>query len=403
LILDPQRQVDMIRSYIRIYEQSGWLPNFPSLAVDRACMTGNYVAALIADTYRKGYRDFDVEKAYAGMKKNALQATMLPWRRGPLTSLDRFYQEQGFYPALARGEKETVAEVHPFERRQAVSLTLDAAYTDWCVAQMAQALGKDDDYTRFKERARNYAKLFDSRIGMMAPRSSDGRWVEGFDPILGGGSGGRDFFSECNSWIYTWRVQHDIPGLMALMGGRGQFAARLDRLFSEQVVYKYVFLAQFPDMTGLIGRYAHGNEPSFHIPYLYNYCGQPWKTQLRVRQIMDVWYGDGPLGICGDEDNGELSSWYVLSAMGFYTVCPGKPVYDLGSPLFDEVQIALAGGKQFTIRAVNVSAQNKYIQSAELNGRPLERPWFTHDDLAAGGTLELQMGPRANLRWGLQD
>jgi predicted alpha-1,2-mannosidase len=401
LILDPARQVDMVNSYVRMYEQSGSMPSFPSIGGDGAVMIGHHSTAFITDTYMKGYRDFDVEKAYAGMKKNAMDATLLPWRRGPLTALDRVYQEKGFFPALAKGEKETVAEVHPFERRQAVSVTLENCYDDWCVAQMAKALKKDDDYAYFLKRAHNYASVFDGRIGMMAPRTADGKWVEDFDPTRGGGQGGRDYFAECNSWVYTWHVQHDVAGLMALMGGREQFAAKLDQLFVEQYgTSKYAFLGQFPDMTGLIGNYAQGDEPSFHIPYLYNYCGQPWKTQRLLRQIMEVWYGDGPLGICGDEDGGAMSSWYVLSAMGFYPVCPGRPVYDIGSPLFQEVRIALSGGKTFTIAAPGTSAQNKYVQSAMLNGRPLDKPWFTHEELAAGGTLVLQMGPRPNRKWG---
>ncbi len=401
LILDPKRQEDMVRSYIRMYEQSGWMPSFPSIAGDGAVMIGHHSSAFITDTYMKGYRDFDAEKAYAGMKKNAMEATILPWRRGPLTELDRVYQEKGFFPALAKGEKETVKEVHPSERRQAVAVTLENCYDDWNVAQMAKALKKDDDYAYFMKRARNYANVFDERIGMMAPKTADGRWVEGFDPTLGGGQGGRDYFAECNSWVYTWHVQHDVAGLIALMGGREKFAAKLDQLFTEQYrTSKFSFLGQFPDMTGLIGNYAQGNEPSFHIPYLYNYCGQPWKAQRRLRQIMEVWYGDGPLGICGDEDGGAMSSWYVLSAMGFYPVCPGQPVYNIGSPLFQEVKIALADGKVFTISATNASATNKYVQSATLNGKPLSQPWFTHADLAAGGSLALQMGPRPNTKWG---
>lgn len=185
------------------------------------------------------------------------------------------------------------------------------------------------------------------------------------------------------------------------MGGREKFAARLDALFAEQYkVSKFSFLGQFPDMTGLIGNYAQGNEPSFHIPYLYAYAGQPWKTQRRVRQIMDVWYGDGPLGICGDDDGGATSSWYVLSALGFYPVTPGIPAYEIGSPIFAESRTTMANGKVFTITARNVSAKNKYIQSAVLNGRPWNKPWFEHASIANGGSLVLEMGPLPNTAWG---
>jgi predicted alpha-1,2-mannosidase len=401
LLIETAQQLDMVRSFIRMYQQSGWLPSFPSLAGERAVMIGHHSTALIADVYTKGYHDFDAEMAYAGMRKNATEATMLPWRRGPLTELDKVYLEKGFFPALARGETESVREVHPSEHRQAVSVTLENCYDDWCLAQVAKGLGKQDDYAYFMKRAHNYANMFDARIGFMAPKTADGNWVEGFDPKLGGGQGGRAWFAECNAWVYTWHVQHDVAGLMALMGGREKFAAKLDQLFAEPLgTSKFAFLGQFPDMTGLIGNYPQGNEPAFHIPYLFDYCGQPWKTQRRVRQIMDVWYGDGPLGICGDEDGGAMSSWYVLSAMGFYPVTPGEPAYEIGSPLFEETRITLDKGKVFTITARNVSMQNKYIQSAVLNGKPLDKPWFPHSAMAGGGTLVLVMGPRPNTGWG---
>ena len=401
LLIETARQMDMVRSYIRMYEQSGWMPSFPSIGGDRAVMIGHHSTALIADAYTKGYRDFDVEQAYAGMKKNAMEATMLPWRRGPMTPLDKVYLEKGFFPALAKGETESVREVHPSEHRQAVSVTLENCYDDWCLSQVAKGLGKQDDYAYFMKRAHNYANVFNQQTGFMEPKTADGNWVEGFDPKLGGGQGGRAWFAECNSWVYTWHVQHDPAGLMALMGGREKFAAKLDQLFVEQPgTSKFAFLGQFPDMTGLIGMYPQGNEPAFHIPYLYDYCGQPWKTQRRVREIMDVWYGDGPLGICGDEDGGAMSSWYVLSAMGFYPVSPGQPAYEIGSPLFAETRITLDRGKVFTIIARGVSAQNKYVQSATLNGKPWDKAWFAHSDLAGGGTLVLAMGPKPNTAWG---
>jgi predicted alpha-1,2-mannosidase len=401
LLLDPDRQVDMVRSYLRMYEQSGWLPSFPTAGAERAFMIGHHATPFITDTWLKGYRGFDAEEAYAAMRKNAMEATMLPWRRGPLTELDRVYLDKGFFPALPRGEKETVAAVHPSERRQAVAVTLENCYDDWALAQFAKALHKDSDYDYFMRRAANYRNLFNPQTRFMSPKTADGNWVPGFDPKLGGGQGGRDYFAECNSWIYTYHVQHDIAGLIELMGGRVPFIERLDQLFVEPFgTSKWDFLKQFPDATGLIGQYAQGDEPSFHIPYLYNYAGQPWKTQKRLRQIMSVWYGDGPLGICGDEDGGAMSSWYVLSAMGFYPVAPGRPVYDIGSPLFEEVRITLGNGKVFTISAKGASARSKYIQSARLNGKPLDKPWFEHADIAQGGTLSFEMGERPNTAWG---
>ena len=404
VILEPERQNDIVRSYIRMYEQRGWLGD---AALDQRVMTGRHETVTITDAFEKGFRGFDTEMAYQGMKKNAMEATMLPWCNGPLTELDSVYLKKGFFPALRLGEKEWETRVHKFEKRQAVAVTLEHSYDDWCLAQMAKGLNKTEDYKYFMKRSLNYRNLYDSRIGFMAPKSADGNWVfneKPIDPIWSGGQGGRDYFTETNAWTYTFQVQHDVPGLIELMGGDDPFVRKLDALFQEQFGgkgMKFEFLNKFPDGTGLIGQYNHGNQPGFHISYLYNYAGKPWKTQRRVRDIMKIWYNDGPLGICGDEDEGELSSWYVFSAMGFYPVCPGKPVYDIGSPLFEKTIINVGNSKTFTIEAKDVSTKNKYIQSAFLNGKPLNIPQFTHNDLVNGGTLVLQMGPRPNEKWGI--
>ena len=400
LLLNPKGQEDMIRSYIRMYQQSGWLPSFPSVAGDRAVMIGHHADQLILDAYEKGYRDFDVEQAYAGMRKNATEASMIPWHHGPLTRLDRVYFDKGFFPALAYGEKETVPQVTG-ERRQAVSVTLESSYDDWCVAQLAKDLGKTADAAYFLKLAHNYQNVYNPAIGFMAPKSADGQWVAHFDPKLGGGQGGRDYTTEVDSWLYTFSVQHDVAGLIHLMGGRDAFNAKLDQLFVEQYSEpKYRFLNQFPDGTGLVGLYAQGNEPSYHVAYLYDFSGQPWKTQRRVRQLMNIWYTDTPLGIPGDDDGGETSSWYVFSAMGFYPVTPGRPDYEIGSPIFARTTLRMDNGKEFTILANHISAQNKYIQSAVLNGKPLDKPWFQQSDIADGGTLVLDMGSKPNKQWG---
>lgn len=400
LLLDSHQQEDMVRSYLRMYEQSGWLPSFPSVAGDQAVMIGHHAAEFIADVYAKGYRGFDAEEAYAAIRKNATEATLLPWSRAPLTSLDRVYFDKGFFPALDLGQSESVPEVTP-ERRQAVSVTIENGYDDWCAEQLAKALGKQQDAAYFGGLAMNYRNLFNADIGFMAPKDGDGKWVEHFDPKLGGGQGGREYFTEVNSWLYTFGVQYDVAGLIHLFGGRDAFNAKLDQLFVEQYgTSKFSFLGQFPDATGLVGLYAQGNEPSFHIPYLYDFSGQPWKTQKRVRQLMDVWYGDGPLGIPGDDDGGATSSWYVLSAIGFYPVCPGVPVYEIGSPIFAKSTLRLGNGKLFTVVANHVSDRNKYIQSAQLNGKPLDRPWFPHSAIANGGSLVLEMGDTPNTKWG---
>lgn len=413
LLVNPAQQIDIMRTYVILYEQTGRMIG-RELGFGRG-LSGHHLIAVALDAYMKGYRDFDVDKLYEGFKKLQMEETDLPWRDVPQTSLDRVYLEKGFFPALKKGEKETVEGVHPWERRQAVAVTLDAAYDDWCMSEWARVLNKKEDYDYFLKRAHNYENVFDKRIDFMAPKSADGEWVldeKEFSPIWSGGQGGREYYSEMNGWIFTFSVQQDMAGLINLMGGRDKFVDKLNTLFQAQFEGynnppepfrgsgKYLFHALFPDQTGLIGQYAQGNEPSFHIPYLYNYAGAPWMTQRRVRDIMKIWFNSGPLGYSGDEDNGEESSWYIFSAMGFFPVCPGRPVYDIGSPLFDEVKLNLAGGKVFTIKAKNVSTVNKYIQSATLNGKPLNKPWFEHKDMASGGTMVFEMGLRPNTAWG---
>lgn len=399
LLLEPEIQNDMMHSYVRMQQQGDWLVNSGGFRN----MIGRHETATITDAYMKGYRDFDIETAYEAMKRNSTEATMLSrpstndWRG---TELDEVYWEKGFFPAKPSDQPEWVEQVG--FGRQSVAITLENCYDDWCMSVLAGELGREEDYGYYLKRARNYRNVFDAETGFMRPKSADGRWIEPFDPIWSGGQGGREFYTENNGWNYTWYVPHDVEGLIGLMGGRERFVDKLQTMFRTNVplYQKYDFLKQYPDMTGWIGMYSHGNEITWHIPYLYNYAGEPWMTQRRVRQIMDIWYGDGPLGYCGDEDYGEMASWYVLSAMGFYQVAPGRPVYDIGSPLFEKSTIDLGGGKTFTVEARDVSPQNKYVQSAMLDGKPLDRPWFTHEELMRGGTLRLQMGPRPNRSWG---
>lgn len=399
-IIEPDMQVDMVQSYVNMYEQSGWMPTFPQFYGDFPAMIGFHSAALIWDVYQKGGRDFDVEKAYEGLKKNAMSGTMLPWRSGPMCSLDSFYIQNGWYPALPEGAQETEPMVDGFEKRQAVAVTLEHSYDDWCLAQLAKELGKMEDYEYFSKRAQNYRNVYNSATGFMSPKMADGNWVEPFDPKLSGGVGARMYFAENNAYIWNFSVMHDIPSLIELMGGPESFINRLDNLFNEPTrIAKWQFMGQFPDASGLNGMFPAGNEPSFHVPYLYNYVGKPWKTQRRIKEIMEMWFDDDPLGLPGDEDGGALCSWYVFSAIGFYPVTPGNGLYAIGSPFFKKVQINLPDGKIFTIKAENVSKRNKYIQSAKLNGEPFNRAWIKHSEIAAGGKLEFVMGDHPNKEW----
>ncbi len=400
-MLNPETEGVKIQSYVRMYEQGGWMPSFPMLYGDNPCMNGHHSAAIIADAWLKGIRNFDIEKAYEGLKKNALEATMLPWRNGPMCSLDTFYLEHGYYPALNPGEKETVSRVHPFEKRQAVAVTLGHSYDDWCLARLAKDLNKADDYEYFIKQAHNSYNLFNKETGFFAPRTADGGWVKDFDPKLSGGMGNRDYYDENNGWTYLWDVQHDIAGLVEIMGGREKFTGRLDQLFIEGLgMSKYAYWAQFPDATGQVGQFVMGNEPSLHIPYLYNYAGEPWKTQKRVRMLLDTWFTNSPFGIPGDEDGGGLSGFVVFSSMGFYPVTPGIPAFNIGSPVFTDVTIMLNDGKTFRILAAKSSKKNKYVRRATLNGKEWNKPWFSWDDIREGGELVLDMGPRPNYLWG---
>jgi predicted alpha-1,2-mannosidase len=400
MIIDTKKENDMLDSYVKMYEQGGWIPQFPILFKDNPAMHGFHSTIVFLDAYRKNIRDYDVHKAYEGLRKNATDATMLPWRNGPKTPLDDFYRENGFFPALAPGETETYPEVHGFEKRQSVAITLAHSYDDWALGQMAKELGKDDDYNYFNHRGANYRNLYNPETKLMWPKNEKGEWLD-IDPKFDGGPGGRDYYDENNAYTYQWHVQHDIHGLIKLMGGRDEFTKTLDKLFREPLGRsKYAFYAKFPDATGNVGQFSMGNEPSFHIPYLYNYAGEPWKAQKRIRFLMDVWFKDNIFGIPGDEDGGGMSAFVVFSSMGFYPVTPGLPVYTIGSPVFEEVKIELENGNTFTVNANNCSVVNKYIQSAKLNGQQLSKTWFTHDELMNGGNLELEMGPKPNKQWG---
>jgi predicted alpha-1,2-mannosidase len=391
----------MLQSYVDIYRQSGSMPSFMAQYTETGPMIGFHAAALFADAYRKGLKA-DYETAYEGIRLNATSQTMTPWNcKTPLTELDTCYFERGFFPALKKGEQEWVSVVNAFERRQAVSVTLEHSFDDWCAAQLAKALGRDDDYRLFMGRSNNWKNLYHGELGMFAPKDKDGNWVEDFDPMYGGGQGARDYFAEDNGYTWQWAVPHDLEGLFEKMGGKAEAEKKLDNLFRLDCgkKSKYVYMAQFPDSTGLMGQFCMGNEPSFHIPYIYNYLGSPWKTQKRVRQLMDLWFLNSPTGICGDEDEGTLSGWLVFSALGFYPVCPGTGHYAVGSPLFDRAAIDLGGGKTFTVNSKGAGDGKRYIRHAALNGKPLTEPFLTHEQINAGGELTLIMGDIPQKRW----
>jgi len=367
-IIDRKRTRDFIKTFLVQYEQGGRLPVWELAANETDTMIGYHAVSVIADAAMKGIDGFDLNKAFAAMKHSAELR-----EHGGLGA----YIDQGF--------------ISTEQERESVSKVLEYAYDDWCIAQVAQMLGKKEDYERYSRRAQSYKNVFDHATGFMRPRSN-GNWIEPFDP--------REVtfaFTEANSWQYTFFAPHDISGLIALMGGRAQFASKLDQLFTAE---SRTTGREQVDITGLIGQYAHGNEPSHHMAYLYDYVGQPWKTQSRIASIMAQFYKPEPDGLIGNEDCGQMSAWYVLSAAGFYPVTPGSTVYAIGSPLFPEVRFKLENGETFVVRTINGSDRNVYIQSATLNGKAYNKSFLLHKDLTNGGELVFMMGPRPNVRWG---
>ena len=403
ILIEPDMENAMITSYIRMAYESkeGWVPTFPEVTGDSHRMNGNHAVAMVWDAYCKGLNGFDLEAAYLACRKTILEKTLLPWKRVPLTELDKFYWEKGFYPALHPGEKETCSEVHPFERRQAVSLILGNCYDNWCLAEIAKALGKMEDYSYFINASYNYRNVFNNETMFFHPKDKDGKFIEPFDYRFSGGKGARDYYCENNAWIYRWDVQHNIADLVNLMNGPESFIHHLNDMFRTPLGNgKSGFYAQLPDHTGNVGQFSMANEPCLHIPYLYNYVGQPWKTQQRIRKLLKEWFRNDLMGVPGDEDGGGMTAFVVFSQMGFYPVTPGMPAYNIGSPVFRKTTMTLGNGKVFEIVAENYAEDNKYIQSATLNGKEWNKPWFSHTDISEGGKLVLVMGDKPNYQWG---
>jgi len=400
-IIAPDHVNDFIKSIVAKTKEYGWLPAQHFQNVYGQGMVGDHLIPIIVDAYMKGYRDYDVDYIYKMMRTKALELPQPPVPVDAARSGLKYYMELGYMPA------DRVTE--------SVPKTMESAYDDWCIAQLAKALGKNDDYRLFMKRASNYANVWDPETEFMRPKKLDGSWLEAqngreqeivtegdhsyykyFDPLLVGRRPNRHY-TESNAWQYIWSVQHDVKGLINLFGSPAKFTAKLDTFFEMSPL---ITPPKYVGVVGTIGQYVQGNQPSHHVAYLYDYAGQPWKTQQRVRQVTDRLYRPGPGGLCGNEDMGSLSSWYVLSSMGFYAVTPGSPTYAIGSPLFGEAVIDLRNGKTFTIKTINNSAENMYIQSATLNGKPFNRTWISHKEIMNGGEIVFRMGNTPNKKWG---
>ena len=400
-LIAPAHVNSFIKSIEAKTREYQWLPAQHFLNVFGESMVGDHLVPIIADAWVKGFRNYDVNFLYEAMRMKAMEAPKPPVPGYAGRSGLKYYKELGYTPV----DKVT----------ESVPNTLELAYDDWCIAQLAKELGKTEDHRLFLQRARNYTNLWDPQTRFMRPKKADGTWLEEadgreqeivkngdhayyryFDPLLVGRRPNR-YYTESNAWQYIWSVQHDVGGLINLFGSTKAFTEKLDEFFS---MTPNISPPKYVGVVGTIGQYVHGNQPSHHVAYLYNYAGEPWKTQMRVRQITGELYRTGPGGLCGNEDMGSLSSWYVLSALGFYPVTPGDTAYAIGSPLFGKAVMELENDKQFTILANNNSATNKYIQSATLNGKVLNRTWISHGAITAGGTLIFEMGPEPNRKWG---
>jgi len=373
-LLQPGRVDDMIQSLLAEYKESGLhtTPIWPLWGNETWCMIGYHSVPVIVDAYFKGFRGFDPEVAYQAMRDTAMQD-----RNGLKT-----YKELG-YVASRQGE-------------QATSRTIEYAFDDWCIAKMAEALGHHEDAQLFYRRSTNYRNHFDRTVGFFRGRKADGSWRSPFvaNALVG------DEYTEADPWQYAFAVQHDVPEVINLYGGEEGFVKKLDALFNADSTIQ----TDIPDITGLIGQYAHGNEPCHHLIYLYDYAGAPYKAQQRARQVMSTLYDDTPAGQCGNVDCGQMAAWYVFSALGFYPVNPDSGIYAIGSPVVSKAAIKLDrkryGGRTFTVVAEHNGPENIYIQSATLNGKALLRPWIRHEEIIGGGKLRFVMGPKPNMEWG---
>ena len=379
-LLRPAEEEDIIESYLRMAEQMGtkWMPTFPEMTGDTRRMNSNHGVAMVADALWKGL-SVDADRAFDYCRRGIEEKTLAPWNGAPAGWIDDFYRRRGYIPALREGEEETDPNVHGFERRQPIAVTLGTAYDEWCLSRIADFRGDKENAAKYLRLSYNYRNVWNPDTHFFHPKDSTGAFLPDFDYRFGGGLGAREAYDENNGWTYRWDVQHNFRDLARLMGGREALVRNLDRTFAEPMGRgKREFYEQLPDQTGNIGQFTMANEPSLHIPYIYNYAGAPWKTQKRIRQCLGTWFRNDVMGIPGDEDGGGLTSFAVFSSLGFYPVTPGFPAYNIGSPLFSDIRIALPGGT-FHIIAKNCSDENKYIQSA---------------------TLILEMGPRPNKTWG---
>lgn len=408
-IIQTEMEQDVLQSYVLMAGQrpagQKWMPTFPAPNGDNHAMNCNHAVVSVLDAWNKGLHDFDFDKAYDACRGAIEDKTLIPWSDAPARDdYDGFYKEHGYLPALHPGEKETMPEVSRWEHRQAVAVTLGSSYDYWCLSNLAGIKGDIEKEHLYLKRSYGYRRLFHPVSKLFHPKDRNGNFIPGLDYRFAGGVGGRDYYDENNAYTYRWDLKYNIGDLVNMMGGPVEFSSRLDSLFRMPLgddEYKVRFYQRFGgDHSGNVGQFSMGNEPGFHIPYLYDFVGQPWKTQKRIRSLIAQWFRNDLMGIPGDEDGGAMSAFVVFSMMGFYPMAPGIPYYAIGSPHFPHVVIALENGRKFEIIAHGCTADNKYIQSAMLDGKPLGVPFIAHDQIADGGILEFRMGNVPNRQWG---
>lgn len=366
-LLKPSMDVAFINSMIGQYETYGYLPIWQLWNDENYCMIGNHAIPVIYDAFQKGLKGFDINKAYEAVKASS----MINHPQSQFYLLDKY----NYFPEDIQS--------------QSVSIGLEIAYNDWCVAQYAKALGKMNDYYYFLNRSKMYKNIYDAKSGFFRAKDKNGKWIEPFDPIAYGGNGGNPY-TEGNAWQYLWYVPQDVTEMINLFGGRQKFITKLDKFFT----LKGGEDAKNENASGFIGQYAHGNEPSQHIAFLYNYVDEPWKTQMRVNEIMDKFYTTDAAGYAGNDDCGQMSAWYIFNALGFYPANPANGIYQFGTPRVEKAIIHLENGKTFTILTKNLKKGNIYIKSVKLNGQKLSVTYITHQQITQGGILEYEMSDK---------
>ena len=405
LILNPDYEKKCLKSILFFGESSPkkWLPKFPTIDGDNQYMNGNHIVASFIDAYNKGIRDLDLKTAYRLAMNTVQTKSLLPDTICDSGELSKFYYEKGYIPALREGQKESFKEVNLRMKRQPVSVTTATAYDDWCLSQIAEIIGEKESAEKLLKQSYNYRNLLHPKTKFMHPKDDRGEFIKNVDYSLGGGLGFRDYYTENNAYICRWDVEQNMPDLISQIGGYKAFESALDEMFSKIIHLdkSYFYRLCGGNHSATVGNFSMGNEPCMRIPYLYNSALTPWKTQKMLRHLIDMWFRNDYMGIPGDEDGGAMSAFVVFSQLGFFPTNIGYPIYDFGSPYFDKAIIHLPDNKTLTITAKNASAENKYVKSMKIDGKPYNKTWIYHKDLMSARQIDFEMSSEPNYKRGV--